>query len=55
MRLDQIAINSVTTRHDSLADAFAAYAEAGFRLVYRDADFGIYRSEGIPPPPTRPS
>jgi 2-keto-myo-inositol isomerase len=33
MRLDQIAINSTTTRQPSLADAFDAYAEAGFRLV----------------------
>jgi 4-hydroxyphenylpyruvate dioxygenase len=38
MRLDQIAINSVSTRHDSLADAFAAYAEAGFRLVELDIE-----------------
>jgi hypothetical protein len=29
--------------------------DAGFRLVYRDADFGIYRSEAVPPPPTRPA
>jgi hypothetical protein len=25
--------------------------EAGFRLVYRDPDFGIYRSDTAPPPP----
>jgi hypothetical protein len=28
--------------------------DAGFRLVYRDSEFGIYRSEAVPPPPTHP-
>lgn len=33
MRIAQLAINSVSTRHDSLEEALSAYADAGFRNV----------------------
>jgi 2-keto-myo-inositol isomerase len=33
MRADQIAINSVSTKHDSLDEALPAYAAAGFKQV----------------------
>ena len=33
MRTDQLAINSITTRHADLPEALAAYASAGFRQV----------------------
>jgi 2-keto-myo-inositol isomerase len=33
MRIDQLAINSISTRHATLEEALDAYAEAGFRHV----------------------